>query len=127
MALNVPFVHWVYNPIDPDSPRSRGAYQMNTRDGRLEIIALAINTGGDHLYYSAVPSFIQNYGGIIPLGNIIRWNIKRCFIAWIESIIYHSFLRHSLDGMSIITIQYISKYNLFFLVYTIGNYHFCRS
>lgn len=99
MALNVPFVNWVYNPIDPESPRSGGAYQMNTGEGRSEIIALAINTGGDHLYYNALPSFIQNYGGIIPLGNDVRWNIKRCFVAWMESIIDHSFLHHSLAGV----------------------------
>ncbi|KAG5524797.1 hypothetical protein RHGRI_031454 [Rhododendron griersonianum] len=90
-------VTMVYNPIDPDSPRSGGAYQMNTGDGRLEVIALAINTGGDRLYYSVIPSFIHIYGGILPLGNIIKWNLKKCFVAWMESII-NSFLHHRLEG-----------------------------
>ncbi|KAI8572959.1 hypothetical protein RHMOL_Rhmol01G0241700 [Rhododendron molle] len=71
---------------------------MNTGDGHLEVIALAINTIGDHLYYSADPSFIHNYGGILLLDNIIKWNLKKHFVAWMKSIIYHSFLRHSFEG-----------------------------
>lgn len=99
MVLYDPFVHWVYYPTDPDEPRTGGVYELNTGNNSSEIVGVAINEGGDHLYYRALPAFVQEYSAILPLGNIMRWDLKKHFVAWMESIIYHSFLRYSVEGM----------------------------
>ncbi|KAI8572960.1 hypothetical protein RHMOL_Rhmol01G0241700 [Rhododendron molle] len=99
---------------------------MNTGDGHLEVIALAINTIGDHLYYSADPSFIHNYGGILLLDNIIKWNLKKHFVAWMKSIIYHSFLRHSFEGRSTIPIQSCLKIQLILLCLNYRKFSFLQ-
>lgn len=79
MVLYDPFVHWVYYPTDPDEPRTGGVYELNTGNNSSEIVGIAINRGGDHLYYRALPAFVQEYSAILPLGNIIRWDLKKHF------------------------------------------------
>lgn len=51
------------------------------------------------IVHKADMDFLDAYADEFPLGNLIEWHLHSELIKWIESIIYYSFLRHSIPGI----------------------------
>lgn len=66
---------------------------MVTGDGRSTRVAVTVDRAANHLVYDACPEFLANYHDVLPLGVISRWNLRRDLVTWMNSIVYHSFLR----------------------------------
>lgn len=72
---------------------------MVTGDGRSTRVAIAAERSHNHLVYDACPKFFSDYNDNLPLGTTNKWNLKRDLIFWMNSIVYHSFLLYSDEGM----------------------------
>ncbi|KAH7838242.1 hypothetical protein Vadar_023909 [Vaccinium darrowii] len=68
---------------------------METGRGARVIVAAAVDNGANHLYYRAASTFVGSYRGILPLGSVFRWGFRKDVIAWLNSVVYHSFVRYS--------------------------------
>ncbi|KAG5540258.1 hypothetical protein RHGRI_020477 [Rhododendron griersonianum] len=95
MVVNVPFRHWVCvkNPWQ-ESPR-RALYYLETIEGQQVIVAVAIRAGGNQLVYQPFVDFVQDYRNILPLPHVLMWNYSFQLNAWLDDIVYHSFVRCS--------------------------------
>lgn len=104
MVVNVPFKRWapMLNPW-PDSER-RTLYRLETTDLQHIIAAVKIPTQGDQfLYEQCNGCFVRHYQNMLPLGHVFLWNSSFKLHEWLDNIIYHSFLRHSTEGVTQLT------------------------
>lgn len=109
MVLQVPFVRWTYVRHRPRESRNKGEFYVVTGDGRTELAGAAVGRGVNHLVYRAIGYFVINYRDILPLGNNFCWYLKREMVAWLNALIYHSFLLCSSPGI-VTNSLYLSSY-----------------
>jgi len=95
MAVQEPFVRWLYVKHPPKFCRTGGFFYVETGGGDRIIVAAAVDNGANHLYFRASSTFVAYYRGILPLGNVIRWDFRKDVVAWLDSVVYHSFVRYS--------------------------------
>lgn len=50
------------------------------------------------MIYRPFPAFLQEYDNILPLSAALEWNFRCQLAAWLDGIIYHSFLWYSEEG-----------------------------
>ncbi|KAG5561983.1 hypothetical protein RHGRI_004875 [Rhododendron griersonianum] len=43
--------------------------------------------------------FVQDYRNILPLGHVLMWNYSFQLNAWLDDIVYHSFVRYNNKGI----------------------------
>ncbi|KAG5528450.1 hypothetical protein RHGRI_029210 [Rhododendron griersonianum] len=95
MVVNVPFRHWVCVKNSwQESPR-RALYYLETIEAQQVIVAVAIRAGGNQLVYQRFGDFVQDYRNSLPLGHVLMWNYSYQLNAWLDDIVYHSFVRCS--------------------------------
>lgn len=105
MAQNQPFIRVFYIKHAPEYNINGGLFHLHTADGQSDIAAVSLNNGTSQILYHAWPGFLTKYTPIFPLGNIHCWNHKEGLIAWLDSIIKHSFLLYSDQGIFLIPIH----------------------
>ncbi|KAH7863857.1 hypothetical protein Vadar_022783 [Vaccinium darrowii] len=95
MAVQEPFVRWLFVKHPLKFCRNGGFFYMETGRGDRVIVAAAVDNGANHLYFRASSTFVAYYRGILPLGNVFRWDFRKDVVAWLNSVVYHSFVRYS--------------------------------
>lgn len=95
MAVEEPFIRWLFVKHPLKFCRNGGFFYMETGRGARVIVAAAVDNGANHLYYRAASTFVASYRGILPLGSVFRWGFRKDVIAWLNSVVYHSFVRYS--------------------------------
>lgn len=94
MAANDPFVRIFFENHDPQPHISGGLFNLHTTSGKPEIAAVSIDQSKGQLTYEAWPSFVKKFSAIYPIGKVLQWGSKNGLSAWLDSLIYCSFLLH---------------------------------
>ncbi|KAG5521842.1 hypothetical protein RHGRI_034165 [Rhododendron griersonianum] len=95
-----PFLRWG-SVKSPSGVSSRTAlYYLETAEGQQVIAALAPRTEDNHLVYRAFGQFVEDYQDLLNLGDVIKWNYVFQLNAWLDDILYHSFVRYCEEGVN---------------------------
>ncbi|KAI8553770.1 hypothetical protein RHMOL_Rhmol05G0042000 [Rhododendron molle] len=99
MVLHVPFLRWdgVGNPLTSSS--GTAFYYLETAGGEQVTTALALRTESNRLIYRASSEFLEEYQELLHLGTILEWDYVFQLNAWLDDIVYHSFVRHGTAGV----------------------------
>lgn len=88
-------------------------YYLETIEGQQVIVAVAIRAGGNQLVYQPFVDFVQDYWNILPLPHVLMWNYSFQLNAWLDDIVYYSFVSCSNEGITkpwdiILSLRYYS-------------------
>ncbi|KAG5536842.1 hypothetical protein RHGRI_024319 [Rhododendron griersonianum] len=99
MVLHVLFLRWGSDGNPLTSSSGTASYYLETPGGEQVIAALAIRTEDYRLIYRASEEFVEEYQELLHLGPVVEWNYVFQLNAWLDDIVYHSFVRHSTAGV----------------------------
>lgn len=100
MVVHAPFVRWdLERDASSSNPRA-GIYFLETAQGQRVHCVAGISGEGNHMTYKPFDGFLQDYHSILPLSAVLEWNFRCQLAAWLDGIIYHSFLWYSEQGTS---------------------------
>lgn len=68
---------------------------METAQGEKVVCAAAIPCEGNHMTYRPFDSFLQDYRTVLPSSRALEWNFRFQLAAWLDGIVYYSFLQYS--------------------------------
>ncbi|KAG5524323.1 hypothetical protein RHGRI_031108 [Rhododendron griersonianum] len=98
MVVHAPFVRWDLD-WDASSTKPRaGIYYLETAQGQRVDCVASISRQGKHNTYKPFDGFLQEYHNILPLSTALEWNFRCQLAAWLDGIIYHSFLWYNEQG-----------------------------
>ncbi|KAI8530562.1 hypothetical protein RHMOL_Rhmol11G0069400 [Rhododendron molle] len=95
MVVHAPFVRWDLTRNGFDACTKGGIYYLETAQG-------VIRGERNHMAYRHFYSLLQDYHVILPLSTALEWNFRGQLAAWVDGIVYHSFLRYSEEAMPIL-------------------------
>lgn len=75
-----------------------GTFHLHTADGKSKIAVVLLQKGTPKLLYYVCPEFIKKYHELLPLGVVYKWGDKEGLVAWLDSVIYHSFVAVKEEG-----------------------------
>ncbi|KAF7143617.1 hypothetical protein RHSIM_Rhsim05G0146500 [Rhododendron simsii] len=98
MVVRAPFLRWdiIRNPSD--SSARRALYYLETARGQQVIAALAVRGQDNRLVYQPFAQFVEDYQDLLSLGNVAACSYGFQLNAWLDDIVYHSFVRYSKEG-----------------------------
>lgn len=99
MSIRYPFVRWGYQQ-SYYSGNNDGFYLLYTASGSHAKAVEVIRNSPEGLVYKACDFFVRDYGEILPLGSVLRWKLSEDMSAWLDSVVYHSFVRYSVEGVA---------------------------
>lgn len=91
MDLQTPFVR-------PHFDKKTGTVSLETTNGQLQTVARCSSAGTKDLLYEACPTFIATYSKTIDIGLVWKWTSQSDIDAWLNKIIYSSFLSLAEDS-----------------------------
>lgn len=71
---------------------------METAQGEKVVCSAAIPCEGNHMTYRPFDSFLQDYRTVLPSSRALEWNFGFQLAAWLDGIVYYSFLQYSEEG-----------------------------
>ncbi|KAG5528243.1 hypothetical protein RHGRI_028988 [Rhododendron griersonianum] len=95
MVVHVPFVLWVCVKNEFLISSRAALYCLETAGGEKVICGLAIRGERNRMTYKPSDYFIEEYCEIFPLGVVAEWNFSCQLGVWLDSIVYHSFVRYN--------------------------------
>jgi len=98
MAIRDPFVRWAFEQ-SYYSGNNDGFYLLYTAAGSHAMAVEVIRDAPEGLMCKASDFFVRHYGEILPLGCVLQWKESEDMSAWLDSVVYHSFLRYSVEGI----------------------------
>lgn len=110
MEIQTPFIR---SHFDTET----GTVSLETANGQLQIVAQYSTTGNRNFLYEACPVFIATYSETIDIGNVLKWTSKEDIDAWLNRLIYSSFLSRTEDS------KY--KFNYCILLYSVSPFLKC--
>ncbi|KAI8551265.1 hypothetical protein RHMOL_Rhmol06G0172100 [Rhododendron molle] len=99
MVVSAPFVRWDIITYGSGACAREGVYYLETTAGERVICAIAIPCEGNHMRYMPVDSFVADYRALLPSGSTLEWNFRFQLAAWLDGIVYYSFLHYSEEGV----------------------------
>ncbi|KAG5565709.1 hypothetical protein RHGRI_001579 [Rhododendron griersonianum] len=99
MVVCAPFVRWDKITHGSDGSARAGVYYLETAQGERVICAVAIPCEGNRMTYRPFDSFLEDYRALLPSGSGSEWNFRFQLAAWLDGIVYYSFLRYSQEGI----------------------------
>lgn len=72
-------------------------YLLYTASGSHANAIEVIRNSPEGLVYKACDFFARDYGEILPLSSVLRWKLSEDMSAWLDSVLYHSFVRYSVE------------------------------
>ncbi|KAF7127342.1 hypothetical protein RHSIM_Rhsim11G0033200 [Rhododendron simsii] len=99
MAVRVPFLHWdiIRNPSDISERRV--FYYLETAQGEQVVAVVRVRRQNNQLVYEPLPQFLQDYQDVLNLGDVSGWSYGFQLNAWLNDIVYHSFVQYSEDAV----------------------------
>lgn len=87
-------------------------------EGRRVIAGVLVDRGTSHLVYKAFCDFVRDYANILPLGSVLRWDLKRdigclsfvCSVQWWRYLIFPLHL-----GAELVFLQSIGHVSVIFV------------
>ncbi|KAI8570664.1 hypothetical protein RHMOL_Rhmol01G0053600 [Rhododendron molle] len=64
-------------------------------EGEQVIAAFAVRGADNRMVYQPFDEFVQDYQGVFNLGHVSEWNYGFQLNAWLDDLVYHSFVRYS--------------------------------
>ncbi|XP_058228342.1 uncharacterized protein LOC131336491 [Rhododendron vialii] len=95
MVVNVPFLRWDKVPSPSPLSSTVASYYLETAEGQQVIVAFAVRRADNRMVYRPFHEFIESYHGVFNLGNVGEWDYGFQLNAWLDDLVYHSFVRYS--------------------------------
>ncbi|XP_058195159.1 uncharacterized protein LOC131311652 [Rhododendron vialii] len=83
----------------PSTASPSGVYYLQTAQGEKVICAIPIPGEGNHMTHRPFDTFLEEYHGVSPSTCTLEWNFKFQLAAWLDGIVYYSFLQYSEEGV----------------------------
>ncbi|KAG5517512.1 hypothetical protein RHGRI_038045 [Rhododendron griersonianum] len=99
MVVCAPFVRWDIIRHGSDGSARAGVYYLETAQGERVICAVAIPCDGNRMTYRPFDSFLEDYRTLLPSSSALEWNFTFQLAAWLDGIVYYSFLRYGEEGI----------------------------
>ncbi|KAF7127550.1 hypothetical protein RHSIM_Rhsim11G0024500 [Rhododendron simsii] len=99
MVVHAPFVHWdLDRNVSSTNPRACMYYLEMAQGQRVDCELVFLGKEGTKLI-NLFDGFLQEYHNILPLSTALEWNFRCQLAAWLDGIIYHSFLWYDEQGV----------------------------
>ncbi|XP_058190176.1 uncharacterized protein LOC131307590 isoform X2 [Rhododendron vialii] len=99
MVVHAPFVQWDIIRHGGNGSTRAGVYYLQTARGERVVCAIAIPGEGNHMTYRPLDSFLEEYHALLPSSRSLEWNFRFQLAAWLDGIMYYSFLQCSEEGV----------------------------
>ncbi|KAG5548907.1 hypothetical protein RHGRI_014313 [Rhododendron griersonianum] len=101
MVVHAPFLRWdkISNPSPLSSSSTVASYFLETAEGEQVIVAFAVCGSDNRMVYQPSHEFIEDYQGVFNLGHVSEWNYGFQLNAWLDDLVYHSFVRYSEEAV----------------------------
>lgn len=96
--MHSPFVRWDIISHGVNGSTKAGVYYLQTAQGEKVVCATGIPGEGNHMTYRPLDSFLDEYHAVLPSSHTLEWNFKFQLAAWLDGIVYYSFLQCSKEG-----------------------------
>ncbi|KAF7152067.1 hypothetical protein RHSIM_Rhsim01G0132200 [Rhododendron simsii] len=99
MVVDAPFVRWDKISHDSGGSTRAGVYYLETAQGERVVCAVAAPGEGNCMIYRPLDSFLEDYYNLLPSATVLEWNFRFQLAAWLDGIVYYSFLQYSQEGI----------------------------
>jgi len=73
---------------------------MDCRFDGSHVVAVEVaRRAPNDLVYMASEIFVKDYERILPLGSVLQWKLNKDMAAWLDNIVYYSFVPYNVEGV----------------------------
>ncbi|KAI8551832.1 hypothetical protein RHMOL_Rhmol06G0217400 [Rhododendron molle] len=95
MVVHAPFLRWDVIWIPSLISKRRALYYLETAGGERVVAAVQMHGENNRLIYEPLAEFVEEYQGLLNLGDVTKWSFGFQLNAWLDNIVYHSFVQYS--------------------------------